>query len=76
SPTPRNGDEYLVEAATYLVSAEGDPLTKQSAIAFSKLDGIPLVSFCRPNSWRDRLEQIAGEQRVSLNFAAEADSLS
>jgi DNA-binding transcriptional LysR family regulator len=76
SPTPRNGDEYLVEAATYLVSGEGDPLTKQSAIAFSKLDGIPLVSFCRPNSWRDRLEQIAGEQRVSLNFAAEADSLS
>jgi DNA-binding transcriptional LysR family regulator len=76
SPTPKNGDEYLVEAATYLVGAEGDPLLKQSTIAFSKLDGIPLVSFCRPNSWRDRLEQIAGEHRISLNFAAEADSLS
>nr|WP_249180031.1 LysR family transcriptional regulator [Burkholderia dolosa] len=75
SPTPKNGDVYLVEAATYLVGAEGDPLTKRPTVAFSKLDGIPLVFFCRPNSWRDRLEQIAGEHHVSLNFAAEADSL-
>jgi DNA-binding transcriptional LysR family regulator len=84
SCTPRNGDVYLVETATYLVSAAGDPLTAQSTVPFSAqstvpfsaLHGLPLVMFCRPNSWRDRLDQIAIEQGVSLNVAVEADSLS
>lgn len=76
SPTPRNGDEYLVETATYLVSAAGDPLTSQPTVAFAKLDGLPLVSFCRPNSWRNQLDQLGDEHGITLNVAAEADSLS
>jgi len=34
------------------------------------------VSFCRPNSWRDHLEEISAERGVSLNVVLEADSLS
>lgn len=76
SPTPRGGDVYLFEAPTYLVSAPGDPLTAKPAIEFSALDNLPLVQFCRPSAWRNHLEQVAVEQRVSLNVVLEADSLS
>ena len=76
SPAPRNGDIYLFEAPTHLVSAAGDPLTKNPAVEFSVLDNLPLVQFCRPSAWRNHIEQIALEQRVSLNVVLEADSLS
>lgn len=75
SSTPKNGDIYLVETSTYLVSAADDPLTSRPTIPFSALDKLPLVLFCRPNSWRDRLDQLSAEQGVSLNVAVEADSL-
>src|SRR4051794_23583437 len=58
SPLPKNGDTYLVETSTYLVSAADDPLTARPTVAFSALNNLPLVSFCRPSSWRDRLEEI------------------
>src|SRR6476661_1213351 len=35
SPTPKNGDIYLLETATYLVSAVGDALTSQPTVPFS-----------------------------------------
>ena len=76
SDVPKNGDIYLVETSTYLVSAAGDPLTSRPTVPFSALHNLPLVLFCRPNSWRDRLDQIAHERGVSLNVALEADSLS
>jgi DNA-binding transcriptional LysR family regulator len=76
SPTPRNGDVYLFEAPTYLVSAVGDPLTAKPTVEFAALENLPLVLFCRPSAWRNHLEQVADEQRVSLNVALEADSLS
>jgi len=76
SPTPQNGDNYLVETSTYLVSAARDPLTSRPTVPFSALHNLPLVLFCRPNSWRNQLEQISAERGVSLNVALEADSLS
>ena len=76
SASPKNGDTYLVETATYLVSAAGDPLTSRPTVRFSALHNLPLVHFCRPSSWRDHLEQISAEQGVSLNVVLEADSLS
>src|SRR5215470_393364 len=76
SPTPRNGDAYLVETSTYLVSAAGDRLTSRPTVPFSALHNLPLVLFCRPSSWRDHLEQLGSEQGVSLNVALEADSMS
>jgi DNA-binding transcriptional LysR family regulator len=76
SPSPRNGDTYLVETPTYLVGAEGDERTSGPTVPFAALDNLPLVLFCRPSSWRNRLEQLAAEQGISLNVTLEADSLS
>ena len=76
SPSPRNGDTYLVETSTYLVGAAGDKLTSRRTVPFSALHNLPLVLFCRPNSWRNRLEQLSAEHGISLNVALEADSLS
>jgi DNA-binding transcriptional LysR family regulator len=76
SSSPRNGDTYLVETPTFLVGAEGDKLTSRPTVPFAALDNLPLVHFCRPSSWRNRLEQLATEHGISLNVALEADSLS
>jgi DNA-binding transcriptional LysR family regulator len=76
SPVPKNGDTYLFEAPTHLVSAAGDRLTSKPTVAFSALHNLPLVLFCRPSSWRNHLEQVAIDHDVSLNVALEADSLS
>ena len=76
SPMPRNGDSYLLEKPTFLVGAAGDLLTSKPDVPFSALDKLPLVTFCRPSAWRDRLDQLAAENGVSLNIVAEADSLS
>ena len=73
---PKNGDIYLVETSTYLVSAAGDPLTSRPTVPFAALDNLPLVLFCRPSSWRNHLEEISGARNVSLNVVLEADSLS
>jgi len=76
SPSPMNGDTYLVETSTYLVSAARDPLTSRPTIPFSALNNLPLVLFCRPSSWRNYLEQVSADRGISLNIALEADSLS
>ena len=76
SATPRNGDTYLVETATYLVGADGDKLTSRPTVPFKALHNLPLVLFCRPSSWRNRLEQLSVEHGISINVALEADSLS
>ena len=76
SPTPRTGDTYLVETKTYLIGAEGDKVTSRSTVPFSKLHNLPLVLFCRPSSWRNRLEELSAEHGISLSVALEADSLS
>jgi LysR family transcriptional regulator, nitrogen assimilation regulatory protein len=73
---PVHGDTYLVETSTYLVSAAGDALTARKTVPFSALHNLPLVLFCRPSSWRNHLEQISAERKISLNVALEADSLS
>lgn len=75
SATPQHGDIYLEQTPTYLVGCRGDPVTQSSTVPFRTLDGLPLVLFCRPNSWRDRLDQLAAEHGVTLNVTAEADSL-
>ena len=72
---PRNGDAYLVETSTYLVSADGDALTAKPTVPFAKLHNLRLVQFCRPSTWRDRLDELAHERGVRLNVVLEADSL-
>ena len=74
-PSPNHGDIYLVDTPTYLVSAAGDRLTSRPRVPFSALRNLPLVLFCRPSSWRNRLDQLAAEHGISLNVALEANSL-
>ena len=74
-PSPNHGDIYLVDTPTYLVSAKGDRLTSGPKVPFSALHNLPLVLFCRPSSWRNRLDQLAAEHGISLNVTLEADSL-
>jgi DNA-binding transcriptional LysR family regulator len=75
SPTPNQGDVYLSQVETYLVGPPGDALTSAVTVPFRSLNRLPLVMFCRPNSWRDRLDQLATEHGIVLNVAAEVDSL-
>jgi DNA-binding transcriptional LysR family regulator len=73
---PANGDVYLTETSTYLLGAAGDTLTSRPTVRFSALHKLPLVLFCRPNSWREKLDELSVEHGVTLNVVAEADSLS
>ncbi|TQK03479.1 LysR family transcriptional regulator [Herbaspirillum sp. SJZ107] len=75
SPVPNHGDIYLTQVPTYLVGPEGDGLTRNAVVPFKALNGLPLVMFCRPSSWRDQLDQLAKEHGLALNVAAEVDSL-
>ncbi|KJV40995.1 LysR family transcriptional regulator [Acinetobacter brisouii] len=72
----QNGDLYLAEVDTYLVGKKEDPLLKNTSIDFPQLDGLPLVTFCRPSSWVNHLETIARQKQIALNIAFEADSIS
>jgi hypothetical protein len=51
--TPKNGDVYLVETSTYLVSTGGDPLTSRPTVPVSALHNLPLALFLS----RERLAQ-------------------
>jgi DNA-binding transcriptional LysR family regulator len=72
---PGNGDIYLVDTLTYLLGPAGDALTASPDVRFSAIDKIPLALFCRPSSWRDRLDQHCSRHGISLNVVLEADSL-
>jgi DNA-binding transcriptional LysR family regulator len=73
--TPKSGDVYLAQTHTYLIGAPGDALTAKPTVPFSALHHLPLVSFCRPSGWRDRLDKLANEHGVTLDVVLEADSL-
>lgn len=73
--TPKNGDIYLNQTSTYVVGSKGDAFLQRDVVPFSELDGKPLVLFCRPSSWRDRLDQISVDCGIKLNVILEADSL-
>lgn len=72
---PRESETWLIKTDTYLVGCAGDRLTDPPTIAFSLLDKLPLVQFCRPNSWRDQLDELGRANGITINTAMEADSL-
>jgi DNA-binding transcriptional LysR family regulator len=71
----KSSDKVLRQVDTFLVGPMGDPLTRQKTVAFSALAKLNLVLPCRPNSWRDTLDNLARAQGFSLPVALEADSL-
>jgi len=76
SATPRDGDIYVAEVPTYLVASEGDRLVSKSTVPFKALDNLALVSFCRPSTWRNQLDELSAENGIRLNVVLEADSIS
>lgn len=72
----KSGDLYLRDTATFLVGPPNNPITANPTIEFSQLDLLPLTLFCRPSSWRDRLDALARRYDIKLNVVLEADSLS
>jgi len=71
----RPGDQVLQSVGTYLVGPPGDALTRRKTVAFSRLQGLPLVLPCRPSAWRETLDGLAQQQGFALHVAWEADSL-
>nr|WP_024309234.1 LysR family transcriptional regulator [Pseudomonas sp. P818] len=71
----RGRDICLVETETYLVGPAGNPYTRGPTVPFYALHQLPLILFCRPNSWRDRLDQLSAQHGISLNVMLEADCL-
>jgi DNA-binding transcriptional LysR family regulator len=73
---PGGGDEQLLSSvSTYLVSAPGDPLTREPTLPFSRLAGLRLVLPRRPSHWRNALDETARSLGFQLVPVAEADSL-
>ena len=73
---PSGSDEKaLCVASTFLVSAPGDALTRQSTVNFSKLKGLRLVLPRRPSHWRNALDETARSLGFKLEPVVEADSL-
>ena len=75
APEPDRGDVYLRDTQTYLVGPPNSPFEGREQVEFSELDGLPFVLFCRPSSWRDRLDHLARRYEVNLGVSLEADSL-
>ena len=65
----------LAQTDTYLVAAKGDKLMKKASLPFSALNGLSLITFCHPSSWREQLDKVAREQGITLNEQIEADSV-
>jgi DNA-binding transcriptional LysR family regulator len=74
--TPRGSEEKVLSVAhTFLVSAPGDPLTRQPEVRFGQLRGLPLVLPRRPSEWRNALDETARSRGFGLDTIVEADSL-
>lgn len=69
------GDIYLSKIPIFLVAHEDDELVQSGEIEFAKINQLPLTVFCRPNSWRTELDQLATSYGIDLHIVYEADSL-
>jgi DNA-binding transcriptional LysR family regulator len=71
---PMEDLEPLATSRMLLVGKPGDHLTASAEIPFRRLDGVPLIRPGGPSGFRRKLEDVAQEQEMKLNFVAEVDS--
>ncbi len=64
----------LATSRMLLVGKPGDHLTSPAEILFRRLDGVPLIRPGGTSGFRRKLEDVALEQEVKLNFVAQVDS--
>ena len=71
----RGDEQHLATVDTFLVGAANDDVTRPAAIAFSRLNRLPLVLPSRPSPWRHLLDEVSRQKGFSLSVVLEADSL-
>jgi LysR family transcriptional regulator, nitrogen assimilation regulatory protein len=71
----RGDEQHLATVDTFLVGAANNEATRAAAIAFSKLDRLPLVLPSRPSAWRHLLDEVSRQKGISLRVVLEADSV-
>lgn len=71
---PLEDHEALATSRMLLVGKPGDHMTNRPEIPFRRLDGVPLIRPGGPSGFRRKLEEVALEQEMKLNFVAEVDS--
>ncbi len=68
-------DRLVAQIDTLLVGPAKDALTRPRTVAFSKLDGLPLVLPAETNLLRRILQHAADRRGITLNVVMECDSL-
>ena len=71
----QDAEAALVRFGTARIALAHAASAAQHAVEIARLDGLPLVTFCRPSRWRDQLDDLASERGIRLNVQLEADSL-
>lgn len=68
-------DPVLARIPLQLVGLSGDSVVRGPDLPLSLLSGLPLIVPSRPHPLRARLDRLAAEHHVTLQVAAEADSV-
>jgi DNA-binding transcriptional LysR family regulator len=71
----RRSDEAIAELDTYLVGPADDPVMQQDEIAFTALDGLPLLMPGPPSLCRRFFDLTAASKGVKLTVVANANAL-
>ena len=72
--SPMEDHTPLATSRMLLVGKPGDHLTNRPEITFRRLDGVPLIRPGGPSGFRRKLDEVAMDQEIKLNFVAEVDS--
>lgn len=67
-------DQEICPGETYLVGLPDSPATEEETIAFSDLQGLPLLLPSQHTEWRRSLDATASRKRISLSVVAEANT--
>jgi LysR family transcriptional regulator, nitrogen assimilation regulatory protein len=74
-PVSDRGESVLAQISLRLIGPRNDPLVQQDTVDLSALKGLPLVAPSHPHPLRARLDSLGEARGISLNIAAEADSI-
>jgi DNA-binding transcriptional LysR family regulator len=69
------GETALAYVDSYLVGAADDARTRQEAVDFEDLDGLPFILPGAPNGLRNTLDGLARARKITIAPLIEADSL-
>jgi len=74
-PVSNPGESLVAQVSLRLVGVKDDPVVTKATFPFNSLQGIPLVVPSHPHPLRARLDVLSEARGITLNIAAEADSI-